>query len=269
MPEGDTIYRAAKTLHGALAGHTVTRFETVLAPLARVDDQQPIAGRTIERVTSAGKHLIIDFSGGLHLRTHMRMSGSWHIYRPNERWHRPRREMRVVISTQAFVAVGFNIPVAEFLDDPGLVRQADLRKIGPDFLDDGFDEKEAFRRIREREDAEMANVLLNQRVVAGVGNVYKSESLFLCGVHPFAKVRDLQDTSIERIIETNRKLLLYNVDEARSGRETTGSMDRKQKLWVYNRGGDPCRRCGTAIEYAKQGPDARGTYWCPLCQPAN
>lgn len=267
MPEGDTIYRAAKTLHSALAGLKVTKFETALAPLARVDDQEPIEGRVIERVVSAGKHLIIDFSGGLHLRTHMRMNGSWHIYRHGERWKRPRRRMRIIIATEPWVAVGFDIPVAEFLDDPGLVRQRDLRKIGPDLLDESFDAVEAFRRIRERADSEIANVILNQRVIAGIGNVFKSETLFLCGAHPFAKVQDLSDETIEKLVETNRRLLRYNVEENRAGRETTGSMDRQQKLWVYSRGGEPCRRCTTPIEYAKQGLDARGTYWCPRCQP--
>src|SRR5687767_14826535 len=141
MPEGDTIFRAARTLHQALAGRVVTRFETVLPALARVDDQSRIAGRTIDRVLSAGKHLIIDFSGGLHLRTHMRMNGSWHIYRSGERWRRKRSDMRIVISTDEFVAVGFNIPEAEFLDDRSLARQDDLRRIGPDLLGD-FDAAE-------------------------------------------------------------------------------------------------------------------------------
>src|SRR5688572_5811681 len=134
MPEGDTVFRAARTLHAAMAGQKVTRFETALAPLARVDDEKTIAGRTIERVFAAGKHLIFDFSGGLHLRTHMRMNGSWHIYRASERWKRPRRDMRVVVGTDTYVAVGFNIPVAEFLDDRGMRRQEDLRRIGPDLL---------------------------------------------------------------------------------------------------------------------------------------
>src|SRR5512146_2565630 len=127
MPEGDTIFRAARTLNVALAGKVVRRFETRLAHLARVDDATPIAGRTIERVVPIGKHLIIDFSGGLHLRTHMRMNGSWHIYRPGERWMRRRDAMRLVIATDDFVAVGFDIPVAEFLDDRGVARQQDLQ----------------------------------------------------------------------------------------------------------------------------------------------
>jgi endonuclease VIII len=250
-----------------MAGQTVTRFETALAPLARVDDQHKIAGRTIERVVSKGKHLIFDFSGGLHLRTHMRMNGSWHIYRPGERWQRRRSDMRIVIGTAAYVAVGFNIPVAEFLDERSLERQNELRKMGPDLLDDDFAEDEALRRIRERTEDEIANVLLNQRVMAGIGNVYKSEALYLCGIHPFTVVRDLSDGQLEKLVRVGRRLMKMNVEPGREGRETTGSLDRGQKLWVYGRGGKPCRRCGNTIAYRKQGNDARGTYWCPRCQP--
>lgn len=266
MPEGDTIFRAARTLHAALAGDRVTRFETALAPLARVDDQDPIAGRTIERVAAAGKHLIIDFSGGLHLRTHMRMNGSWHIYRPGERWKRPRRDMRVVIGTARFVAVGFNIPVAEFLDDRALSRQEDLRRIGPDLLGEEFDADEVLRRMTARPDAEIANVLLNQRVVAGIGNVFKSEILFLAGINPFAKCAAISEADLRRVLAISRKVLRLNVEHGRSDRITMNSLDRSKKLWVYGRGGDPCRRCATPIEYRKQGADARGTYWCPRCQ---
>ena len=266
MPEGDTIFRAAATLHMALAGHRVTRFETGLAPLARVDDQQPIVGRTIERVFAAGKHLIIDFSGGLHLRTHMRMNGSWHIYRPAERWRLPRREMRVVVGTDDYVAVGFSIPVAEFLDDRGIRRQEDLRRIGPDLSATDFDASEALARISARGAAAIADVLLNQRVVAGIGNVFKSEVLFLAGISPFAAVSDITEADLKRLIAIGRRQLRYNVTHGRSDRVTTGRMDHSAKLWVYGRGGEPCRRCATPIAYRKQGIHARGTYWCPRCQ---
>ncbi|HEU4522312.1 MAG TPA: zinc finger domain-containing protein, partial [Thermoanaerobaculia bacterium] len=217
-------------------------------------------------VTAAGKHLIIDFSGGLHLRTHMRMNGSWHIYRAGERWRRPRRDMRVVIATDEYVAVGFSIPVAEFLDDRALRRQSDLRRMGPDLISPEFDAEEALARMRARGGAEVANVLLNQRVLAGIGNVFKSELLFLAGIDPFATVESIDEASLRRLLAISRKMLRYNVEHGRSDRVTTGSIDRSKKLWVYGRGGEPCRRCATAIEYRKQGADARGTYWCPRCQ---
>ena len=245
MPEGDTIFRTAQTLHRALAGRVVTRFETVLPRLARVDDQTPLRGRTIERVAAAGKHLIIDFSGDLHLHTHMRMSGSWHIYRRGERWQRPRRDMRLLIETDDFVAVGFNVPVAEF--------RSEAPEIGPDLLAADFDAAEAVGRIRQRGDEEIGNVLLNQRVMAGTGNIWKSEALFRSGVQPFARVRDLDDATLARIVNNARKLL------------KASAASRVERM-VYARGGEPCRKCGTRIERRAQGPDVRLTYWCPRCQ---
>jgi endonuclease-8 len=268
MPEGDTIHRAAATLDRAMAGKVVTAFETVFPLLARVDDQRPLAGRTIEHVRAAGKNLLFDFSGGLHLRTHMRMNGSWHIYRPGEAWQKRRSDMRIVIATDAYVAVGFNIPVAEFLDARALARHDDLRKIGPDLLAPDFDEVEATRRIRaRREDEEIANVLLNQRVVAGIGNEYKSEVLFVSKVSPFRRVADVTDEELDRILKNARVLMRMNVGPDSGGsRRTVRSLDKKQLLYVYGRGGDACMTCGTPIQYRKQGEDARGTYWCPRCQ---
>ncbi|HYC59736.1 MAG TPA: DNA-formamidopyrimidine glycosylase family protein [Thermoanaerobaculia bacterium] len=266
MPEGDTIYRAARTLHAALAGRGVTRFETVFSQLARADHQAPVAGRTVERVTSEGKNLIIHFSGDLHLRTHMRMHGTWHIYRPGERWRMRKSDMRIVIETDAWLAVGFNVPVAEFHDGASLARQDDLRNIGPDFLGDAFDVDEALRRMRERPEEEIADVLLNQRVAAGVGNEYKSEVLFVARISPFARVRDLTDEQLLHILGIARKLMVANVTKRSVSRSATFSLDPNQQQYVYGRGGKPCRRCGTPVSYAKQGKDARGTYWCAKCQ---
>ena len=267
MPEGDTIYRAARTLHAALAGRRVTRFETVFPKLARVDHDTPLAGRTVERVISAGKNLVIDFSGGLHLRTHMRMNGSWHIYKPGERWRKRFSEMRILIETDAWVAVAFNVPVAEMHDSRSLERQDDLLNIGPDFLGEAFDFDEARRRIRARGDSEIADVLLNQRVVSGIGNEYKSEVLFMARVSPFARVEQLTDAQLDTILKTARKVMLANIAKRSPARVTTFSLDPRMKQYVYARGGKPCLRCGTPIEYRKQGKDARGTYWCSKCQP--
>jgi endonuclease-8 len=253
MPEGDSIYRAAQALHRALAGKTVTSFKTVLPKLARIDEDAPLKGRTIERVRSAGKNLIIEFSGDLHLHTHMKMNGSWHIYRTGERWQRPRRDMRIVIGTDEFVAVAFTVPVAEFHTSRTLARDDDLRRMGPDLLGKSFDRDEALRRIRARPDEEIANVLLNQRVLAGIGNIWKSESLFCAGIDPFTHVASLDDAQLGRIVDCALKLLRRSAE----GRSTFS---------VYSRSGDPCRRCGTPIQYRKQGADARGTYWCQKCQ---
>ena len=273
MPEGDTIFRAARTLHRALAGKPVTSFESALPALNRIHDDAPVTGRTIERVTAVGKHVLMHFSGNLVLRTHMRMNGSWHIYRPGERWQRARRDMRIRIATEAFEAVGFNIPVAEFTSGLALTKHRELRLLGPDVLSEGFQAAEALRRIRDRGATAIADVLLNQRVVAGLGNVYKCEVLFICRVNPFIRVRDLSDAQRTAIVETARRVLSANVSEGLAlmttyggFRRTTGRGDPKQRLWVYGRARLPCRRCGTAIAVRKQGTDARLTYWCPECQ---
>ena len=272
MPEGDSVYRAAQAMHRALAGKTVTGFESVYPALTRIADDHPIVGRTVESVSARGKHLLIAFSGDLTLRTHMRMNGSWHLYRPGVRWQRPTRDMRVLVSTEDVVAIGFNIPVAELLTGRDLARHKELRALGPDLLDSAFDRAEAVRRLRDQGRDTIANALLNQRVMAGIGNVFKSEILFLAGIHPFTPVSAIPDEALGRIANIARDELRANVLSrsqtlnASTGRTTTRSLDPNRKLWVYGRGGKRCLKCGTSVESRKTGLDARLTYWCPLCQ---
>ena len=272
LPEGDTIFRTARALQDALAGGVVTRFHSVFPALTRVAYDRPIVGRTIESVASRGKHLLMTFSGDLVLRTHMRMFGSWQVYQPGARWRRPARDMRVLVETVDAVAVGFTVPVAEFLTARQLARHPELRALGPDLLGEGFDDLEVAKRIRERSTALIGDVLLNQRVMAGVGNVFKSEVLFVAAVDPFAPVSSLSEAQIARIVAVAREQLAANVlgrTQTLSpafGRRTTRSLDPREKLWVYGRGGGPCRRCGSKIEAKKTGIDARLTYWCPRCQ---
>ena len=273
LPEGDTIFRAARTLNRALAGQSVTAFESELPGLNRRHDDTPVTGRTIERVTAAGKHLLMHFSGDLVLRTHMRMHGSWHIYRPGEKWQRSRRDMRIRIITGEFEAVGFNIPVAEFTSTRGLTRHRELRALGPDLLSAEFEAADALPRIRDRGAITIGDALLNQRLLAGLGNVYKSEVLFMCCVNPFALVRNLSDRDLTAIIDTARRVLRANVTTELAPmttcagfRRTTGRASPRERLWVYGRARLPCRRCATPIHVRKQGLDARLTYWCPDCQ---
>jgi endonuclease-8 len=253
----------------------VTRFETALAPLANVDDNTPVAGRTVEKVESRGKWLLMYFSGDLILVTHMLMSGSWHIYRTGERWHRPRREMRAVIVTSDFEAVAFNVPVAKFYTAASLARESSIPQLGPDLLSPEFAMNEAKQRLLAHGNEEIANVLLNQRVVAGLGNVYKSEVLFACGVHPFRRVGTLTPAEIDCILNRARRFLEMNTKEDADGamttytglRRTTRAADPGARLWVYRRNGRECRRCGAIIRMQRQGPGTRSTYWCPVCQP--
>jgi endonuclease-8 len=274
MPEGDTIFRSARALNLALAGKTIARFESAYAQLASVDDQSPVAGRLVEKVESRGKWLLIHFSGDLILVTHMLMSGSWHIYRPGERWKRTRSHMRAVVATSDFEAVAFDVPVASFHTARSLERNTTIPKLGPDLLGD-FSDDEALKRLLERPDDEIANALLNQQVIAGIGNVFKSEICFTCGVSPFAKVSTLSGVKLSELLEASRRLMAANVAEGAGDRivtytgprRTTGADNPTARLWVYGRRGKQCRRCGTLILMRKQGVGARSTYWCPECQP--
>jgi endonuclease-8 len=268
MPEGDAIYRTARTLNRALAGGTVVRFESVFPALTRVHDDTPITGRAVDRVEAAGKHVLMHFSGGLILRTHMRMNGSWHIYRPGERWQRPCRDMRIVVATASYEAVAFTVPVAEWLEE----RDGVLREMGPDLLGGSFDEDEALRRVRARNHDAIADVLLDQRVVAGIGNVYKSEVLFVCRVNPFAPAHGVADGDVRRALQTARRLMQANVSSLGGittylGYRRASGRDAAERRYVYGRAGKPCRVCGTLVRVRPQGPHARLTYWCPRCQP--
>jgi len=258
MPEGDTILRAARALHRALAGRTVTRFESVFPRLTRLDHDSPVSGRTIDRIDARGKHLLIHFSGDLVLRTHMRMHGSWHIYRPGERWQRPRHQMRIVIETGVIDAVAFDVPVAEFATETDLARTPALRDLGPDILAVDFKIDEAVERIAERPGMSIAEALLDQRAIAGIGNIYKNEALFVARVSPFSAVESLSRETIEKVVMTATKLMRANISDA-----------ARRRFWVYERGGKPCRRCGSIIQRQKQGVEARSTYWCGACQNPN
>ena len=270
MPEGDTIARAAAALHRALAGAVVTAFDTGLAGLARVNDDTPITGRTIAACESRGKHLLLRFSGGLTLRTHMRMHGSWHLYRHGERWQRSVRAMRIRIETADWVAVAFDVPVAEFVHDGDLTRHRPLALLGPDLADPAFDRRAAVARLTAAADRAIGDVLLDQRVIAGVGNVLRAETLFLCGLHPQRPVASIAAGELEAVAETAARLIQRNTRPNSSPtRNTTGRAAPGEALWVYGRTGRPCRRCGAAIRSAVPGPDGRRVYWCGVCQPAS
>jgi endonuclease VIII len=274
VPEGDTIFRAARTLHRALAGSVVTAFETQLPALARVNTDHPIPGRTVEFARATGKWLEIGFSGDLVLLTHMLMNGSWHIYRPGEAWKRKRYSMRIVIATSAIVAVAFNVPIAEFHTKKSLERRKGFNELGPDVLGGDFDEAETVSRLQHHRDVEIGTALLTQSILAGLGNVYKSEICFLAGVNPFQRVGDLSRRQLESLVSLARKYLLANVGSSSGAqivtytgmRRTTGRSDPAERVWVYRRNGEPCRKCGTPILSRKQGVEARTSFWCPVCQ---
>lgn len=277
MPEGDTIYRSARTLHKVLAGQVVTRFETAYAHIDRVNVDTPIVGQTVEKCEARGKHVLMFFSGGQILRTHMRMNGSWHVYRPGERWWRGPHAMRVCIGTAEWVAVAFDVPVAEFVTLRQLETTDPVARLGPDLLGATFDRDEAVRRIIASGHRAIAMTLLDQRIVAGIGNIYKSEVLFLSGVHPEAPSSAVPQSTLESMMDRARGLLRDNVMEGtspsiqtyRNLRQLSAASRHDDNVWVYGRRHKPCRKCGTPIEMKKMGLEARSTYWCPRCQPSS
>ncbi|UOY01604.1 DNA-formamidopyrimidine glycosylase family protein [Blastococcus sp. PRF04-17] len=261
MPEGDTVWLAAQRMHTALAGATLTRGEFRLPQLAALD----LTGATVTEVLPRGKHLLIRLADGRTLRTHFRMDGSWHIYRPGTTWRGgPSHDVRVVLATDGWECVGYR------LHDVEIVATADegrlVGHLGPDVLGPDWDLDEAVRRLRQNPDEQIGVAILDQRNLAGIGNLYKVETLFLCGVHPWARVGDVED--LETVVDRARTLMLANRNHPEQS--TTGSTRRGQDHWVAGRKGRPCRRCGTPILLGEQGPatQERVTWWCPTCQAA-
>ena len=264
MPEGDTIAQSARTLAGVLVGRTVTRFSSRVPGIEARAEALGIVGGQIAAVEARGKHLLIRFSGGAVLRTHMRMTGSWHLYRQGTRWRKPAAFARVVLEAGDVLAVCFSAPEVELLTEPQSQSSTALGRLGPDLLAPTFDEDAALARLRAAGDREIADALLDQSIVAGIGNVYKSEVAFMERISPFARVAALDDDTLRRVLRTARRELQRNVggDERR-----TTPNGHPHALWVYGRAGQPCARCGTPIRRVAQGPHARSTSWCPTCQP--
>ncbi len=259
MPEGDTVYVAARRLDRALAGSRLTGTDFRVPRYATAD----LSGRGLDEVRARGKHLLFRFGGGLTLHTHFRMDGAWHLYRPGSRWRGPAFEVRAVLSTSQWIAVGFRLPVIDLLatsEEGGVVGH-----LGPDLLGDDWDPVEATRRLSVSPARPVAEALLDQRAVAGWGNVYKCEICFLRGVNPWTPVARIED--LGALVNLGHKLISANRRSARQ--VTTGDPRPGRSRWVYGRLGKPCRRCGTLIRRA--GPsnraDDRVTYWCPRCQP--
>lgn len=276
MPEGDTIFRTARALGRALGGKPITGFRSTYSLLTRFDDDTPLAGQIVDQVESRGKWLLIHFSGGGTLATHMLMSGSWHIYRHGERWQRPREAMRILLENSDYVAVGFSVPVAKMMRAQELARALRIPPAAIDVLSAEFDANEVARRVRAHGSEEIGDVLLHQEVIAGVGNVFKSEICFVTSTNPFCKVAELDAERVALLVATSRKLVKANVLEDSGDlivtyggrqRRTTHESDPSASLWVYGRNGEPCRKCGERIRRRIQGPDARVTFWCQQCQP--
>lgn len=257
MPEGDTIFRTATTLRAALEGKSLTGFRA-----KRIVGRGPEPGTLVEAVEARGKHLLIHFADGRVLHTHLGMTGSWYLLEHGAPWPKPESRARVVLEVEDAVAVCFQPPTVEMLREDAVRFHPVLSALGPDLCRPNVDLDEALRRMTLLDpETEIGVALLDQRVASGVGNVYKSEVLFVCGVHPFAQLNDVDEHARRRLLATASKLLRENLDGY--PRRTVD-----QGLAVYERSGKPCRRCRTPIAARRQDEHARVTYWCPSCQAA-
>jgi endonuclease-8 len=246
-------------MHAALSGRALTTSDFRVPQLATTD----LTGRQVVEVVSRGKHLLTRIEGGLTLHTHFRMDGTWHLYRPGERRRGgPDWQIRVVLANEEWTAVGYRLPVVDLIETSE--EHKVVGHLGPDLLGPDWDADEAVRRLLTDPAREVGMALLDQRNLAGLGNLYRLEALFLRGITPWVAVGDVAD--LRALAELGRRLMLANKDHVEQ--ITTGSKKRGETHWVFERSGRPCRRCGTPIRSTEQGipPYQRLTYWCPRCQ---
>jgi endonuclease VIII len=267
VPEGDTIYRTAASIRQWMSGRIVTAAQSQVPSL----NLQTLTGRPIETVEPHGKHLVISF--GVHpdreddqpvaLHSHMRMSGSWHVYTATAEWQRPRKQAKVIITASDRLAVCFNAPIISLLPVRDVDRGTGIGRLGPDVLVDPFNPAEVVTRARATRNADaIGEVLLDQQVVAGIGNIYRCESLFLERIHPWTILSQLTDAAFEALVETASRIMRANLGKPIGRNFGNG----ENQTWVYGRNGLPCKNCATPIQTRKQGSQARTAYWCSSCQ---
>lgn len=267
MPEGDTVWRAARLLDRALSGQVLVQTDFRVPQLATTD----LSGGTVTSTVSRGKHLLTrirvdegDAHGEWSLHTHLKMEGAWRVYAHGERWRRPSHQARVVLGTATVQAVGFSLGIVELVptaSEPDVVGH-----LGPDLLGPDWDEDEAIRRLAATPELPVHQAILDQTNLAGVGNMYAAELCFTHGVHPSTPVGDVPD--LRRLVRRAR--LMLDANKERAEQSTTGDLRRGRRTWVYRQDGNGCRRCGTRVAVTMLGPAGRerAAYWCPSCQPA-
>ena len=262
MPEGDALYRFAEKVRRPLLGKVILAARSHgPGPVPAVEK---LVGQVVTEVRSTGKNLLISFDNGLALRGHLRMYGTWHVYRPGDPWTKPEREARLVLEVEGAVVVNFSAPVIELVEQRSLGYHAPIANLGPDLLDDAFDMDEAVTRMRHpsRELLTIGDAVMDQRAVAGIGNIWKHECLFHARINPWRRVSELTDDELRLIFGKAQALLRASV-----GKENALGLTRRPTMYAYMRGGQPCRRCHTRLRAAPQGVDIRHTAWCPNCQP--
>jgi len=261
VPEGDTVYRTARRLDRALRGHELVRTDFRVPQLATTD----LSGATVTETISRGKHLLTRIAAGddrWTLHTHLKMEGSWRVFRADERWDRPAHQARVVLASAERQAVGFSLGIVELV--PTAEEDSVVGHLGPDLLGPDWDESEALRRLLAEPARPVGPALLDQTNLAGIGNMYAAELCFVSGVHPLTPIGEVPD--LTRMVRRAKQMLELN--KTRATQSTTGNL--REPMWVYRRDQAPCRRCGATIRVEMAGPAGRerATYWCPSCQPA-
>ncbi|MDI9914787.1 DNA-formamidopyrimidine glycosylase family protein [Rhodococcus sp. IEGM 1379] len=260
MPEGDTVWQTAHALRAALEGKILTACDVRVPRYATVD----LTGTRVDSVVSRGKHLLIRVDDA-SIHTHLKMEGAWQIYRTGERWRRPAHQARIILATEDAVAVGFSLGITEILDR----NQEDsvIGHLGPDLLGPNWNPTQALANLRAVGIQPIGTALLDQRVLAGLGNIYRNEICFLRGLHPRTPTADVPD--LDAVVDLSFRII--DANKTRRVRVTTGDTRRGRETWVYGRAGKPCRRCGTRILDDLLGPDQlteRQIFFCPSCQPA-
>jgi endonuclease-8 len=261
MPEGDTLHRTAHTLNRVLGQQRLVRVRSSVPAIARAE----LAGHVVEEVSALGKNLLIRFDDGRVLHTHLKMRGSWHVYRPGERFQRPEHQARVVLEVADALAVCFAAPTVRLLAANAAQNDEYLSGLGPDLIPDEFDEAKAVAGLLALSELSIGEAVMTQTALAGIGNIYKSETLFLCRINPFALVCTLDHATATTLVRKARELLRLSVHALTDQRSTTQA-ETEGSYWVYRRSGRACRTCGDLVRMRRQGEQQRSTYFCPTCQ---
>ena len=272
MPEGDTIFRTATTLRPAMEGGRIDN--------AQIRDHQfevhHIIGATVAAVEARGKHLLMHLTSasravpGPHqhatciLHSHMGMTGSWHIYHPGQPWLKPTHYAALVLAINTLEVICFSPRQLELLTADQFRGHPHIQRLGPDLLANQFDMAAAVARFRQRNSLPLGEAVMNQTLVCGIGNIYKSEVLFLMNFDPFAPVSSFSDDELSAMLAKARHLMLRNCG---TPRRTTRVGSGAGPLWIYGKSGHPCPKCGATIQLQRQGEAGRTTCWCPACQP--
>jgi endonuclease VIII len=261
MPEGDTIHRTATVLQRAIAGQTIAE-ATLRDPLFEVS---AIIGQQIPRVEPRGKNVVMHLSGGGALHSHMGMTGAWHLYKPGEEWHKAPKNAVLTMRFDEWLAVCFTPKLLALLSADELRRHDHLQGLGPDLLGPHFDVAEALRRFRAHNQLPLGEAVMQQSIVAGIGNIYKAELLFLHKLDPFSPVAAYSDEELRGLLAEGQKRLAHNLGGHLRQLRFAGD---GQRMWAYGRSGKSCFKCGATIQIRRQGDQGRTTYWCATCQPA-